>query len=81
MTTTDQALQADTRHISKRDAYGLFLAAKYNVQEMWPRAEAWFDAHGSYPQDYLDARADMSRKFGWYVDAGIFGGISIPMEG
>lgn len=70
-----------TTHISKRQAHGLFLAAKFNEQAMYPAAQKHYDEHRTWPAEYLAAQHETARAFERYVDAGIFSGITIPVEG
>jgi hypothetical protein len=66
------------RHITKRQARDLFRAAKWNQQQLYPAADARYMLHGVWPADYLAARAETSRTFGVFLDAGICSGIDIP---
>ena len=68
---------AQGKHITKREARDLFLAAKYNEQALYPSADAHYREHGVGPEDYLRARDETARAFERYADAGIFSGITV----
>jgi hypothetical protein len=68
------------KHLTKREARDLFRAAKLNEQQLYPAAERHYREHGTYPGEYLKAKADTSHAFGVYVDARIFSGITIPAD-
>ena len=68
------------KHITKREARNLFLAAKCNEQALYPAADAHYREHGAWPEDYLRARDETARAFERYADAGIFSGITVEAD-
>ncbi len=72
------ATHTEGEWISWREARDRFRIAKYAEQEMYPRAVAHYDRHGTWPEEYVEAMAATSRAFGFYVSAGYFSGITLP---
>ena len=66
-----------TRHLTKRQAWNEFRAARWNEQEMHPRAVRHYDEHGAWPADYLAAKAATVRAFEIHVDALVCSGITV----
>jgi hypothetical protein len=64
-------------HLTKRQARDLFRAAKIAEQQLYPAADRYESEHGCWPADYLAAKAETSRTFGIYIDAGYFSGITV----
>jgi hypothetical protein len=76
--TADVTSAPSGGRISKRQARDLFRAAKLNQQQMHPAAEQHYQRHGEWSVGYLAAKAETSRAFGVFLDAGVCSGITIP---
>jgi hypothetical protein len=76
--TATMVEHAATRHLTKRRAWNEFRVAKWNEQEMYPRADAHYREHGHWPAEYLAAKAATVRAFGTHVDAKACSGITVP---
>lgn len=75
--TASMVEYAATRHLTKRQAWNEFRVAKWNEQEMYPRADAHYRQHGVWPAEYLAAKAATVRAFEIHVDAKVCSGITI----
>jgi len=62
--------------ITKREARGLFLAARLNERQLYPAADRYAQEHGSYPAGYLAAKDATARAFERYVNASRLFGIT-----